>query len=233
MLTSNLESYHGLDSTSDSIVKQNKIDASMEKYVDNLMAEGSRRLALAKKNKYGERVLRSWVRTEYESEGPWSVRRLHCPARDTSSSKTVPNKDNRVGTRADRAAMRIYRVRCTDIFCAALKNELSEVERYLDAGFDVNSTALTTNVETVLHNAVLGQNPEMVSLLLGRGADVNKTDNTGNSPLHLAAMWGHATMVRLLLKNGADPKLRNEAGNRPSQMAASNGMDETAELCRC
>ena len=44
----------------------------------------------------------------------------------------------------------------------------------------------------------------MVRLLLEKGANINRNDNLGTTPLHAAALYGHETLVKLLLENGAD-----------------------------
>ncbi len=50
---------------------------------------------------------------------------------------------------------------------------------------------------------------ETIKLLLARGADINKPNGGGNTPLHGAALRGSPAIVEFLLKNGADPTLKN------------------------
>ena len=45
---------------------------------------------------------------------------------------------------------------------------------------------------------------EIAELLLARGADVNRCDDSGWSPLTHAAYRGHTDTVELLLDRGAD-----------------------------
>ena len=45
---------------------------------------------------------------------------------------------------------------------------------------------------------------DVVELLLGRGADVNKADDKGETALFWASYNGHVKVVELLLGRGAD-----------------------------
>ena len=56
-----------------------------------------------------------------------------------------------------------------------------------------------------LIEAVKSGNTESVKELIESGADVNKQDKQGWTPLNWAAGAGNLEMVELLLENGADP----------------------------
>ena len=55
-------------------------------------------------------------------------------------------------------------------------------------------------------------NAEAFALLLGRHADPNSRDLSGNTVLMGAAFKGHLEMFHQLLAAGADASLKNEAG---------------------
>ena len=68
----------------------------------------------------------------------------------------------------------------------------------------------------ILHTV---RNPELIPIFVRRGADVNKQDNHGNTPLHYHI---HSIeMIQTLLSCGADPNIRNAEGNTPLSMVQS------------
>ncbi|KAH9228613.1 hypothetical protein K456DRAFT_1729013 [Colletotrichum gloeosporioides 23] len=72
---------------------------------------------------------------------------------------------------------------------------------------------------------------DVVSLLLGRKADINATNSIGQTPLLLAAKDGHEQIVQLLLEQGADHKIADKRlGMTPLAAAAANGHSGTVAL---
>ena len=61
--------------------------------------------------------------------------------------------------------------------------------------------------------------PEVVSLLLENGADVNLTANKGVTPLMMAAYKGDVEMVKLLLQAQADTTLVDANGDTALSLA--------------
>jgi ankyrin repeat protein len=60
-----------------------------------------------------------------------------------------------------------------------------------------------------------------VKLLISRGANVNVTNEAGNTPLHWAALLGHTAVVRCLLEAHANVTLQNKAGRTAMEEALS------------
>ena len=70
-------------------------------------------------------------------------------------------------------------------------------------------------------------NPELLSLLITAGADVNKADKYGMTPLRAAACNGHTECVRhLLAAPGIDVNKADKYGRTPLYTAARNGYAE-------
>ncbi|HET9952021.1 MAG TPA: ankyrin repeat domain-containing protein [Candidatus Eisenbacteria bacterium] len=76
---------------------------------------------------------------------------------------------------------------------------------------------------TALHLATWGGHPEIVRLLLARGAEVNAKDGGGNSAVSLAARWGRSDIMDMLLVAGADASARDDQGRTLLHHAAQYG----------
>ena len=73
---------------------------------------------------------------------------------------------------------------------------------------------------------------EVVQSLIGRGADVNKSDNYGYTPLHVASLMRHLEVVRALLAAGADVNKSDNRGNTPLYWALAFNHTQVADLLR-
>ncbi|KAK6285069.1 hypothetical protein POUND7_004021 [Theobroma cacao] len=66
--------------------------------------------------------------------------------------------------------------------------------------------------------------------LIRAGADPDKTDYDGRSPLHLAASKGHDDITKYLIQHGVDINLKDKFGNAPLLEAIKNGHDHVAAM---
>ncbi|UQZ88631.1 hypothetical protein C4J81_05180 [Deltaproteobacteria bacterium Smac51] len=73
---------------------------------------------------------------------------------------------------------------------------------------------------TALHLAALNGVAEAVGPLLRAGAEVDKRDAEGYTPLATAAAYGRSDVLRLLLKAGADPNQAENQGLTPLSLSA-------------
>lgn len=95
----------------------------------------------------------------------------------------------------------------------------------LEKGGDPNMTVPEGNVPALCWAA--GQyygydTLARVTLLLEAGADLNKTDSNGDTPLMLAIRRGNSDAVKLMLEKGADPLHANKNGQTPLAYAIGN-----------
>lgn len=79
-----------------------------------------------------------------------------------------------------------------------------------------------------LQLAVIQGRKAMVELLLGRGADVNGTDKSGDTALVGAIMYSRPEVARVLLDRGANPSAKNVSGQTPLHYACGKGDLELA-----
>jgi ankyrin repeat protein len=121
---------------------------------------------------------------------------------------------------------------------ASYIGELEIARQMLDAGADANALMKTgsgpsTGINApVLLEAVMGNNSEIVELLIAHGADVNQAEMyQDRTPLHGAAWFNNAEIVQILLDNGADPNAPSsfEEGETPLFFAVRNGSTEAAQ----
>ncbi|RVE52185.1 hypothetical protein evm_003104 [Chilo suppressalis] len=81
-------------------------------------------------------------------------------------------------------------------------------------------------MSAVCLQACIDDNLDMVEFLVTHGADVNRGDNEGWTPLHATASCGFLSIARYLLENGADVAAVNCDGELPVDIAESDAMEE-------
>lgn len=89
---------------------------------------------------------------------------------------------------------------------------------------------LGTDSFSPLHHAVENGHESVVSVLLDRGADVNRTVGKGWTPLHLAARRGHLSVVKQLVKHGADVHAKTAAIPETFEIAPGASADDTEPI---
>ncbi len=100
------------------------------------------------------------------------------------------------------------------------------VAAILDAGADFSAETQ----QRVMIPAAQSARPEVLRLLLERGADVNLRLQYGNSLLHHAVSNANPEACEILLAAGADVNQRNEAGLTPLHWALQGADTVAAEL---
>ena len=85
------------------------------------------------------------------------------------------------------------------------------------------------NISTLWKAAEMGYVP-VVRALVTKGADMNKAENDGRTPLYIASQKGHVEVVRALLDRGADINQAENEGGTPLFMASQNGHVEVVRV---
>jgi len=76
-----------------------------------------------------------------------------------------------------------------------------------------------------IHSAVFSNRPDLISLLIGAGADVEARTHKGWTPLHVAARFGYQGCRRVLVEQGgADERAKTRKGSTPRDVARKWGM---------
>ena len=101
---------------------------------------------------------------------------------------------------------------------AADKGDVSTVEDVLRAGVPVDIGVDEADL-TALMKAARFNRTDVIQLLLQNGADVNKEDGLGDTPLHYAAYGNNPEAIALLVDHGASINITNIMGDKPIDQA--------------
>ncbi|KAL2798985.1 ankyrin repeat-containing domain protein [Aspergillus keveii] len=105
------------------------------------------------------------------------------------------------------------------IYGAIKQNRISLVARLIA---DTTDLDLETPVQRTMEDP-----PEICSMLLDQGVDVNRDAHQGATPLHYAASNGNSKTVQLLLDRGAIIEAADDAEYTPLNVAAEENMADT------
>ncbi|XP_045556654.1 IQ motif and ankyrin repeat domain-containing protein 1 isoform X2 [Salmo salar] len=94
-------------------------------------------------------------------------------------------------------------------------DEAGKRQRLLNQLCMINIT--DANGNTAVSEAAGGGQPEVITLLVERGADINTQGAFGRTPIYRAAFGGHLGAVQTLLQLGADPRTHADDGSTPEQ----------------
>ncbi|MCC7249199.1 MAG: ankyrin repeat domain-containing protein [Lysobacter sp.] len=99
----------------------------------------------------------------------------------------------------------------TVVHLAAMANDDAYLKILLAKGADPNAPQAETGAMP-LRSAMMGERVEQFRALLAAGADPNRADRMGNTPLHVAGQINEPARALDLLQAGADPMAKNLQG---------------------
>ncbi|KAB2090075.1 hypothetical protein ES319_A03G101900v1 [Gossypium barbadense] len=107
---------------------------------------------------------------------------------------------------------------------ANMKNEILESDVTLYIG------KLESELAARLNCAAYNGDLYRLKCLIGAGADPNKTDYDGRSPLHIAASRGYEDITGFLIEQKVDLNISDKSGNTPLLEAIKHGHDQVTYL---
>jgi len=113
-----------------------------------------------------------------------------------------------------------------------MRNDVSEVQRLLDAGANPNEGRFMGASALIL--AMMRHNHEMAKVMMAKGADVMATDGSGATTLMWASYDETAdpALARMLLSKGVDPNAKNKAGETALLWAMRRGNTPVVDLLK-
>eukprot|EP00111_Clytia_hemisphaerica_P018945 TCONS_00056027-protein len=115
---------------------------------------------------------------------------------------------------------------------ACQKGKLKKVKEILERNpTDVNVNAGVFGF-TPLHEATSSGRPDIIELLLEKGANVDSKSNGKYTPLHIAATIGDLKCIEVLLRYNADLRQEDEFGKSPHKTAEVNKQRKAARLLK-
>ena len=84
--------------------------------------------------------------------------------------------------------------------------------------------------QTALFPLALSNKTDVIRLLLQKGADVNKQDDIGDTPLHWAAMGDSTEVIAMLIEHGASINITNDKGEKPIDLARRLGSEAAVRM---
>jgi ankyrin repeat protein len=106
-------------------------------------------------------------------------------------------------------------------FKAAETGNVSEVNRFLEQGVNVNAKDKDGNTALIL--ALANDRQEVVNAIIEKGAEVNAKNFNDDTPLMLASRYGSLAGVKALLEKGAEVNAKTKSGMTAFLLASMEG----------
>lgn len=102
---------------------------------------------------------------------------------------------------------------------AAWKGNVNYVSKLIECGADVDVMPGSYTILSAAINLPYEVNIDVIKLLIVNGADVNKRNKDGGTPLHEAVKRNEVETIKALMEAGANPRLVNKDGQTPLDIA--------------
>ena len=118
-----------------------------------------------------------------------------------------------------------------ELYESVCAGRLEDVKYQLGlGGIDINWTNPDGWDSTILYGGTLNDGIQLITLLLEYGADINKANRYGQTPLYWASYIGNTQAVSLYLQHGADVDKAEQYGRTPLFWASLQGHDSIVTI---
>ncbi|KAH7435902.1 hypothetical protein KP509_06G083400 [Ceratopteris richardii] len=138
----------------------------------------------------------------------------------------------RIGQQAFFGIMRVYFADGRQVLNNLLKFGKDAAVKHMGSEIGYNITELEVELSLKVNNAAYQGNTLYLKSLIKSGADPNRADYDGRTPLHLAAMKGHEDIVRFLVQEGAQVDSEDIFGNTPLIEAVKGHHTQVIKILR-
>ncbi|KAG5041834.1 hypothetical protein AAZX31_05G232600 [Glycine max] len=108
--------------------------------------------------------------------------------------------------------------------------DLSLQRKLLESDFNLTIGNMETELAIRMNFAAHDGHLDLVKRLIGFGADPNKTDYDGRTPLHISASKGYVDISSYLVEQGVNINCADKFGTTPLLEAIKNGHEEVASI---
>ena len=163
---------------------------------------------------------------------------MHCINDVSKRRQRRADLRTHVHVTALQAAAKQWHVKCVEMLvqhgaklgktadlCTFLSNKDDDaglMELLIDTGLGIHAHRGSLR-QTLLHEAAMKGNPNIVALLLERGAKVNAVDRQRQTPLHLATDQNHLLVIERLLVGGSNVNLLDRRRQGALHLSARRG----------
>ena len=116
----------------------------------------------------------------------------------------------------------------TALMVAAYKNKKDPVKELAKVA-DVDAVG-GPRKQTALHRAAIGAGPDVITILVASGANINACDSDGSGALHHSAYWGNVENIRALIELGAKIDAVDHKNYTPLHGAAKKNQNDAVDV---
>ncbi len=116
--------------------------------------------------------------------------------------------------------------------CCTKDPELVKMFIMMGANPDILVSIRSEDIKAPLLSSMIANEyaEEVIEELIKSGADIDRLDEKGDSPLHYASRSGRLAVVEMLIKHGAKPSIENNKGFNARSLAVKDGYIAAASI---